>query len=53
MNWQTIVIASVIAVIVLAIVIKGIYNRKKGKSSCSGACGSCAMKNACHPQNKK
>ena len=50
MNWVTIAIAAVIAVIFVAIVVKGIYNRKKGKSSCScgSSCGGCAMNGACH-----
>ena len=50
MNWQTIVIAAVIAVIVAAIIIKGILNRKQGKSSCACGCSNCAMKDKCHPQ---
>jgi len=52
MNWQTIVVATVIAVIVVAIIIKGIINRKQGKKSCSCGCSNCAMKDSCHPQKK-
>ena len=49
MNWQTWVVLGVIAVIFLAIVIKGIINKKKGKHSCGcGGCSGCAMKDACH-----
>lgn len=51
MDWYTWVIAGVVAVIFVAIVAKGIYNRKKGKSSCSCGCSGCAMKDSCH--NKK
>ena len=50
MNWQTIVTASVIAVIVVAIIVKGIINRKQGKCSCSCGCSGCAMKDKCHPK---
>lgn len=52
MNWPTILIASIVAVVFLAIVIFGIRNKKKGKSSCScgGSCGGCAMSDHCHPK---
>lgn len=45
MNWPTIIIAAVIAVIFLVIVIKGIINKKNGKHSCScgGNCGACGI----------
>lgn len=52
MNWPTIIVAALVAAAVLAIVIRGIYNRKKGKHSCScgGSCGGCAMSGTCHPK---
>lgn len=51
----TIIIASLIAIIFLAIVIKGIINRKNGKSSCScgGGCKGCAMNGTCHGNFEK
>ena len=50
MDWPTIIVASILAVIFLAIVITGIRNKKKGKHSCSscGSCGGCAMNGSCH-----
>ncbi len=48
MNIPTLVIALIIALVFLAIVIKGIINRKKGKGSCSCGCGGCAMSDFCH-----
>ncbi len=48
MNWQTFVIAGVIVVIVLAIIIKGILNKKKGKSSCACGCQNCPSASMCH-----
>ncbi len=45
----TIVITALIAIVFLAIVIKGLYNRKNGKSSCGCNCSGCAMKDKCHP----
>ncbi|MBQ8572208.1 MAG: FeoB-associated Cys-rich membrane protein [Ruminococcus sp.] len=48
MTWQTWLVAGIIAVVFGLIVAKGIYNKKKGKSSCSCGCSGCAMKDSCH-----
>jgi len=52
MNPPTIIVASIIAAIFVVIIVKGILDKKKGKSSCScgGSCGACGM--GCH-QNKE
>ena len=43
MTWQTIVVAIIVGAIFTAIIVKGIINKKKGKSSCAcGSCGGCA-----------
>ena len=47
--WQTVLVASIVAVIFVAIVVNEIIKKKKGKSSCScgkscGACGLCQNK---------
>ena len=44
MNAPTIIIGLIILAVFAAIVGKGIYNRRHGKSSCScgGGCGGCA-----------
>lgn len=47
-NGLTIVIALIIAGIFLAIVIKGIHNKKTGKSSCGCGCDHCANAQYCH-----
>lgn len=49
----TIIIASIIGIIVVAIIVRGIINKKNGKSSCGCGCSSCAMKEVCHPEKKK
>ena len=57
----TIVIASIIVAACVAVAVKGIINKKKGKSSCScgcscGACpvsGSCGMNNQSGEDKKK
>lgn len=49
MNWQTIVVAGIVAAVFVAIIVKAIIDKKKGKSSCScGSCGGCANKDFCH-----
>jgi len=52
MNWPTIIVAAVIAVIFIAIVAGEIRKRKSGKGGCScgGSCGGCAMSGMCHPE---
>lgn len=49
--WPTIIVAAIIAVIVLAIIIREIRNKKQGKSacqSCGGNCSSCP--GGCHSE---
>lgn len=48
MNWQTWLVLGIIASIFVAVVVVGIINKKKGKSSCSCGCNGCVMKDACH-----
>ncbi|MBQ4101680.1 MAG: FeoB-associated Cys-rich membrane protein [Oscillospiraceae bacterium] len=52
MDWPTIIVAAIVAIIFIAIVAKGIYNKKKGKSSCScgGSCAACPMACGCSKQ---
>ncbi|MBQ3151595.1 MAG: FeoB-associated Cys-rich membrane protein [Clostridia bacterium] len=47
-NAGTIIVAVVVAIIFLAIVIKGIKNKKEGKHSCSCGCDGCAASEYCH-----
>lgn len=50
---STIIIASLIAIIFIAIVVKGIINLKKGKGICScGSCSGCSMSDYCHGNKK-
>ena len=41
MNWPTIIIASLVAIVFLAIVVAEVRKRKSGKGACScgGSCG--------------
>lgn len=45
MNWQSWLVLAVIIAILTAIVARGIYNKRSGRSSCScgGNCGACGM----------
>lgn len=49
-NMATIIIACVLVLIVAAIVIHLVNNKKEGKSSCGCKCGSCPMSSSCHKQ---
>ena len=49
MNAPTIIIGLIILAVFVAIVGKGIYNRRHGKSSC---CGHCASSGLCHPEKQ-
>lgn len=56
MNFPTIIIGSIIAIIFALIIIKSIRNKKQGKNSCScggncGACGACGTN--CSDKSKK
>ncbi|MEE0945528.1 MAG: FeoB-associated Cys-rich membrane protein [Acutalibacteraceae bacterium] len=44
----TIIIASLIALTVIAIIVNEIVKKKKGKGGCSCGCSGCAMKENCH-----
>ena len=45
--WPTIIIASLLAAVFVAIVVNEIRKKKQGKSSCNcgGSCGACGL---CH-----
>ncbi len=47
-NIGTITVGLIIAVIVAAIIVKILKDKKKGKSSCDCNCGGCPMSGKCH-----
>ena len=49
-NIATIIISAVLTLVVAAIVISMIKNKKKGKSSCGCGCADCPMSGSCHPK---
>ncbi len=52
MNVPTIIVASVVLVVFVAIVGRGIYNKLHGKGGCScgGDCGACGACGSRHPK---
>ncbi len=42
----TIIISAIIGILVTAIIVREVKNRKKGKCSCG--CSDCALKDKCH-----
>ena len=50
MNLPTLLISLVILAVFVAIVARGIHNKRRGKSSCAcgGSCGSCGATCLCH-----
>ena len=47
-NWGTLLVGGVLALVVLAIVLRLIRNKKEGKSSCGCGCEGCALRDRCH-----
>ena len=52
-NIGTIIICAVLLIIVAAIIIGLVKDKKKGKSSCGCHCDHCAMAGSCHNNVKK
>ncbi len=54
MDWPTIIVAAIIAVLFALVVFFHFRNKKKGKHSCScGGCSGCAMSDVCHGNKKE
>lgn len=52
-NAGTILVILVLAIIVAAIIIKIVRDKRQGKSSCGNNCAHCAMAGACHQKMKQ
>ena len=53
MNVPTIIVLAIVLIVFAAIIIRGIINRKNGKSGCSCGCSGCGMSDICHGQKKE
>ena len=51
-NLPTVLVGLVVLALFVAVVARGVYNRKRGKSGCSCGCGDCPGKSLCHPEKK-
>ena len=52
-NLGTIAVTLVLAVIIAAVAVRLIKNRKAGKSSCGCGCSTCPMSGKCHEAAEK
>ncbi len=52
MNFPTILVGLIVAVIFVAIIVSEIRKRKSGKGSCSCGCDGCSMSNICHKKEE-
>lgn len=49
----TVIVASIVAAVFIAIIVTAVVNKKRGKSSCSCVCSGCANRQYCHPDKSK
>lgn len=52
-NIATILISLGLLIIIFAIIVKLVKDKKKGKSSCGCNCAHCAMAGSCHNNGRK
>ena len=52
MNLPTVLIATLVAAVFLAIVFGGVRKRKKGGAGCSCGCADCPTAGLCRPQKQ-
>lgn len=53
MDAPTIIALIVVSLVVIGLIAIMIINKKKGKTSCSCGCQSCAFKDSCHEKSAK
>lgn len=53
MNLPTVIICIVLAAVLGLVIYKMIKDKRQGKSSCGGSCGSCPMGGCCHSAVQK
>ena len=52
-NIGTIAVSLILAVIVSAIIVKSVKNKRQGKTSCSCGCSGCSMSHICHSKSER
>ncbi|MGN0459791.1 MAG: FeoB-associated Cys-rich membrane protein [Ruminococcus sp.] len=51
-NISTIIVGMIVLAVIIAIVIRMIKNKKRGKTSCNCGCSGCPMGDSCHKEEK-
>lgn len=51
-NIATIIVGFIVLAVLVALVIRMIRNKKRGKTSCSCGCSGCPMSGSCHKEEK-
>ncbi len=51
-NWQTLVVGGILFLMVALVIVKLVRDKRRGKSSCSCGCESCANAEFCHGRKK-
>lgn len=49
-NLPTILVGLAVLALFVAVIARGISNRKRGKGGCSCGCGDCPGRGLCHPK---
>lgn len=49
-NLATVIISTILILMVAAVIMGMVRDKRKGKSSCGCGCGGCAMNGSCHPK---
>ena len=49
-NIGTIIVCAILGLVVAAVIVVMIRDKKKGKSPCGGSCRQCPMGGSCHNQ---
>lgn len=52
-NIGNLIVCSILLVVMGAIIVRMVKNKKEGKTSCGCGCGSCAISDSCHAKKKK
>ena len=48
----TIIVGLILLAAVVAIIVRGIYNKKRHQGGCSCGCSGCANNGVCHPKQQ-
>ena len=52
-NLATIIVGAIVFAVFIAIIVRGVINRKNGKHGCSCGCHSCGMSDVCRSDKEE